>query len=107
LALALVAVPIVGNRRTQIAGDVLNQGAGQEDVQTLNPEAYCQERLLLGEAVPQEREIGALAGKVRIGAFGPSRGAKSRRIYISGASGQQHGVKGCRELLELFRGQAQ
>ena len=75
----LLAVPFVLDLRADVAGNILDERASQKHVEALNAEADRQNRLMLGEGVLQEREIGPFAVRVRIGGFRLSSGADNAR----------------------------
>ncbi len=99
----LLAVPLVLDLRADVAGNILDERASQKHVEALNAEADRQNRLMLGEGVLQEREIGPFAVRVRIGGFRLSSGAITRGINVCGASAQNHPIQSPCELLEFVR----
>src|SRR5277367_3612613 len=99
--LALVAIPIVRDGRTNLAWEVLYQRAAEKCVEGLCAKANPQNRLALSEAVLQERKIRSLAVRVCLSTLRVSGGAISLGIHICRASGEQHSIEGSRQLLEF------
>src|SRR5271167_1238358 len=58
---AFVAGPVVLDFRMNFAGDILHQRTAEENVQALHAIADCEDRLLFGDGVIEQREIDALA----------------------------------------------
>lgn len=82
-----VTRPGVLDPRVNFAGDILHQRTAEEDVETLHAVADCEDGLLFGDGMIEQRKIGAFASGVGICGFRIPCGVKERRFYVRGTTG--------------------
>ena len=72
----LFVFPFVFDARPHFARDVLHQGAAEKNIEALDTEADCQDRLLFGKSMLDQREIGSVPVGIGLGSLGIPRNSK-------------------------------
>jgi len=105
LGRTIIALNVVLDGQTQVARNILDERATEKNVEALNTVADRQHRFLLGEAMLEKNEIGALAVAIGAGALRMPRRSEERGIDVDGAAGEQYSIERLGEFDKVARGQ--